>query len=86
MTANVITLEVEVVDGDCHEVSYLEIGARFTYHSIPSTWSCAKADCGGTAQFRDEHEEPPTEVTFFLGDQNYGTFPVKDGACYVLEA
>ena len=29
MTANVITLEVEVIDGDCHEVPYLEVGARF---------------------------------------------------------
>ena len=86
MAMNVVTLEVEVVDGDCHDVPYLEVGARFTYDSIPSTWSCAKADCGGVALFRDDHAEPPIDVTFFIKDENYGTFPVKDGACYVLEA
>jgi len=86
MASNVVTLEVEVIDGDCHEVPFLEIGARFSYASLPSTWSIANADYGGRARFRDEHTEPPVEVTFFIKDENYGTFVVKDGACYVLEA
>lgn len=86
MTANVITLEVEVVDGGCHEVPYLEVGARFAYKSRPSTWSRATADCGGIARFCDEHSESPTEVTFFIENESFGTFRVEDGASYVLEA
>jgi hypothetical protein len=85
MVSNVVTLEVEVVDGDCHEVSFLEIGARFSYASIPSTWSTARGDCGGRARFCDKHSQPPLKVTFFIEDENCGTFDVRDGACYVLE-
>ncbi|MDJ0925190.1 MAG: hypothetical protein QNJ77_11565 [Acidimicrobiia bacterium] len=85
MASSVITLEVEVLDGDCIEVPFLEVGARFSYATIASTWSTASADCGGRARFRDEHAEPPVDVTFFVKDENCGTFPVEDGACYVLE-
>jgi hypothetical protein len=80
-----VTLEVEVVDGECFEVSLLEIGARFSYASMPSTWSTATADCGGHARFCDEHSQAPVEVTFFIKDENCGTFAVEDRACYVLE-
>jgi len=85
MATTVVTFEVEVLDGNCHEVSFQEVGARFSYASLPSSWSVARADCGGLARFSDEHAEPPLKVTFFINDEDCGTFAVKDGTYYVVE-
>ncbi len=84
MTA-VVRFEVRAVDGECHEVPGLEIGARFRYGTMPATWSTATTDGEGRARFSEEHAEPPIEVTLFVGDQQCDTFPIRDGASLVLE-
>lgn len=85
MLTTVVGFEVLAVDGECLGVPGLEIGARFRYETIPSTWSTAVTDGEGRARFREEHAEPPIEVTLYVGDQQCDTFPVHDGASLVLE-
>ena len=84
MAPGVVDIHVEVVDGECLDVSFVEVRARFSYAESPSTWSTALTDVGGRATFHGEHIEPPTKVTFFVGEE-HDTFPIKDDACYVLE-
>jgi hypothetical protein len=82
---SVVQVGVRVVDGECMPVPDLEVGARFKYEHIPSSWCSECTDGDGLALFHDEHPEPPIEVTFYVDDQPCDTFPVEDGATLVLE-
>ena len=83
--AIVVTFGVCVVDGECIPVPGLELGARYKYEHSPSTWTSAITNGEGTAQFCDEHAQPPLHVDVYIGDSFCETFPVEDGATVVLE-
>lgn len=85
MADTLISFDVQVVDGEVLPVPGLEIGARFGYPTIPSTWSSSTTDGDGTARFSDEHAEPPETVCLYVGEGPCGTFPVEDGSRLVLE-
>ena len=81
----VVRFGVRVVDGECLPVPGLELGARYKYEHAPSTWSSAITDGDGTAQFCDQHAEPPLQMDVYIGDSFSDTFPVEDGTTAVLE-
>ena len=83
--AKVVKLGVRVVDGECIPVADLEIGARYKYRDVPSTWSSEVTDGDGLAWFCDEHPEPPLEVKLYVGDTLCDSFPVEDGTTVILE-
>lgn len=85
MVATIVRFGVRVVDGECIPVPGLELGARYTYENSPSTWNSAITDGDGTAQFCDEHSEPPLNVSIYIGDSFCDTFAVDDGATFILE-
>ena len=85
MVATVVRFGVRVLDGECIPVPGLELGARFKYEREPSTWNSAVTDGDGTAEFCDEHPEPPVRVDVYVGESLCETFPVEDGATFILE-
>jgi hypothetical protein len=85
MVATVVRFGVRVIDGECIPVPGLKLGARYKYENNPSTWDSADTNGDGTAHFSDEHAEPPLQVDIYIEDSFCDTFPVEDGATYVLE-
>jgi len=85
VTGNLLTFDVQVVDGEAIPVPAQEVGARFSYPGDASSWSTAITDGDGCARFRDRHPQHPSSVCLYVGDERCGTFPVHDGVCLVLE-
>ncbi len=85
MVETLLTFDVEVVDGEGLPVADIEVGARFTYPTAPTTWSVATSDGDGWARFRDSHQEPPEEVCLYVGDELCGTFTIVEGAHVTIE-
>lgn len=85
MLSTLTSFHVTVVDGEGMSVPSVEVGARYRYPTEPRTWSSEFTDGDGCAHFRDDHLEPPTEVCLFVGDQDCGTHPLREGAHLTLE-
>lgn len=85
MLSTVLSFDVKVVDGEGISVPSVEVGARYRYPTASRTWSAEITDINGYARFRDDHEETPTEVCLFVGDEECGTYALSDGAHITLE-
>jgi hypothetical protein len=76
---------ISVIDGECHPVAGLQLGARYKYENSPSSWNCETTDGDGLAFFCDEHSEPPLEVSIYVDDTLCDSFPVVNDSTFVLE-
>lgn len=85
MLSTVLSFDVKVVDGEGISVPSVEVGARYRYPTASNTWSRETTDANGYARFSDDHEEPPTEVCLYVGDDDCGTYALAEGVHITVE-
>lgn len=83
--SKMVSFDVKVIDGEGLPVPSVEVGARYKYEQESRTWSAKYTDGDGLAAFRDNHPEPPVEVTLFVEDEECGRYPVTEGEHITLE-